>query len=604
MTPAQAIGVFLDRGLPPYRGRALEMVFHTAARNQDLQTMAACLALGLPVDFIDSAGQTPLDVAAAGDAVHSIDLLLREGADPARAGAALIDTALENRGRRAAELLLRAGAPIDAVGRKGWTALSRAVKEGRQDIIDWLLERGADPLASSSGGTSALTFAVNKNDAALCARLLDACAPEALSSPQGAELLNRATRQGFEDLALLLLDRGAPLDGVSAGGWSTARAARARGLSRLSERLEAAGAGPLPPEHDALVAAAEAGDVQAVQRELAAGSPPDYRTFSGWTALEKAAAGGHVDVATALLDAGAQLNGVGVPPLVLAAKGGFLPVVELLLARGADPNARSATGSSAFACAESKGHHAVQERLRRAGASVDLGDGSGTTPLMSATLKGDLARMDALLAAGADPNAVDVKGDNAFSVAYKVEVVERLLAAGGRPEQKNHAGGSALLGKLASRSTEAVVFEGLTHARWRAADQGDGDAARCARLVPFTTDEVLALWATLGDVAVMRGLRAAGLDVPLGPALEAAVRAGQAPVIALLAEWGADLQVEGPNGSPLLVAAACAKPAAIKALLVAGALPSQDPTRSPLAAALRRGDDETIRALLRGVWAG
>jgi uncharacterized protein len=55
-------------------------------------------------------------------------------------------------------------------------------------------------------------------------------------------------------------------------------------------------------------------------------------------------------------------------PLGLAARWGQQPVVELLLARGADPNKAGAPWATPLAWAEKKGHAGIAGLLRHAGA--------------------------------------------------------------------------------------------------------------------------------------------------------------------------------------------------------------------------------------------
>jgi ankyrin repeat protein len=85
-----------------------------------------------------------------------------------------------------------------------------------------------------------------------------------------------------------------------------------------------------------------------------------------------AARAGDVDEVAAVLSMDNRITGAtdaeGRTALQLAAAGGHLATVELLLHNNADPNARDAAGRSALAAAEAAGHAAVAEALRRAGA--------------------------------------------------------------------------------------------------------------------------------------------------------------------------------------------------------------------------------------------
>lgn len=68
--------------------------------------------------------------------------------------------------------------------------------------------------------------------------------------------------------------------------------------------------------------------------------------------LHSAVAGNHFDVAAKLVEAGADVNAVqadGFTPLMGAAQNGSLPMVELLLAHGADGNARVDKHAAQFA---------------------------------------------------------------------------------------------------------------------------------------------------------------------------------------------------------------------------------------------------------------
>jgi ankyrin repeat protein len=113
----------------------------------------------------------------------------------------------------------------------------------------------------------------------------------------------------------------------------------------------------------ALHRAAASGDIQVLQALLCdAQAPVDAADKAGWTALHKAAYGGHAAVVQLLLDAGAAVHlsaANGHTALHSAARKGHTAVVKLLLAAKADVNAAAAGGKTALYLAAEGGHTGV-----------------------------------------------------------------------------------------------------------------------------------------------------------------------------------------------------------------------------------------------------
>jgi len=103
------------------------------------------------------------------------------------------------------------------------------------------------------------------------------------------------------------------------------------------------------------------------------GMSPHHRTWHGVTLLHDMAQSGDLAKARLLLDHGAELDTIEdeyrSTPLGLAARWGRRPLVELLLARGANPNAAGAAWSTPLAWARKRGHAEIERMLVAAGAS-------------------------------------------------------------------------------------------------------------------------------------------------------------------------------------------------------------------------------------------
>ncbi len=118
----------------------------------------------------------------------------------------------------------------------------------------------------------------------------------------------------------------------------------------------------------------------------------------------------------------------GVPPLIWASFYGQKDVVELLLARGADPKASCLFGT-ALSAAVIRGKPEIIPILVRGGANPDDGGANFGPPLTLAARFGRLTVVEALLDAGASVASTDAIGDTALLIAasYGHEPVVRLL---------------------------------------------------------------------------------------------------------------------------------------------------------------------------------
>ena len=207
-----------------------------------------------------------------------------------------------------------------------------------------------------------------------------------------------------------------------------------------------------------LLEAAEAGDVDKVERCLEAGAAIDATTDRG-TALIMAALGGHTAVVAKLIASGANKEHVdqsGETSLIWAARYGHTSVVERLIAAGANKEATNEFGETALMRAAGSGHAAVVAKLIAANANIEATDQFGDTALIRAARNGHTAVVAQLIEAGANIEATDQFGQTALMWAARngrTALVAQLIEAGANIEATDEMGLTALsfASRLASR---------------------------------------------------------------------------------------------------------------------------------------------------------
>ncbi len=449
---------------------------------------------GAVVDAQDGAGVTPLMLAAKGGHERFVRQLLARKADPnvvsSDSGTALL---LAHRGRHlaVARLLKAAGA-----GRAEGLLLLAAARDGRVDAALELIVAQGNLDARDENGWTPLRWAASNGDVTLVRALLASGAP-ATAPGEGAEALVEAAAGGKLEPVRLLLEAGVAVRGTDHGSRAL-DAAAGYGHEAVVRLLVGAGA-----KGRWVVS------TTAAMLALAPGLAPGQATEATWWA----ATNGRADILLALLRAGADKDGGDEPPLILAAEGGHLEAVRVLLEARADPDRPGWAGRTALEAASGRGHHQVVSALLGAGARLRDPATPGAPNLLAAlvgipALRADLERylrqlpagerdralreasrhapveaIDLLLRCGANVDARDDDGRTAlyFAVYYgRADQVRRLIAAGASVNvvARDGCGNQTGLLSLAAWRGEASVERMLIEAGARPDEPCDAGHAR------------------------------------------------------------------------------------------------------------------------------
>lgn len=459
--------------------RSGSSALHRAVNAGNLKAVKFLLEHGADVEDSDQEEETPLMLASAKGDLPMVRYLV---------------------GREAS---------LEAVSRSFRTPLMYAVQNHRDSVVAFLLERKADPFFEpfQKGGylttTNALFLAVESRDSALFEKLFALRPDPNHRLGGGGTLLMAAARANLPWLVQRLLSMGADLSSVDRRGNTALHLACRAGadtsilgsLIRDGASPDARNLGGETPLHLAV----ESKNTALVELLLRGKVEVDLPDASGRTAFARAMGAGLEEIglllhgkganpvvhseyrneptllvsnrcprlALLVLQSGADPNGKVHPNnfhgerryeriLTMAATQGWNEVLQLALARGADPSLTNGEGLDALQCALENHQYGAFQFLVKSGvriekrlageylgwlvvsddslgaipsllgigARVDDRDRSGRTPLMIAAAHGQARNLKVLLEAKADPTLRDEKGRLALHAAVDTGCLE------------------------------------------------------------------------------------------------------------------------------------------------------------------------------------
>ncbi|WKJ88821.1 ankyrin repeat domain-containing protein [Methylomonas montana] len=341
----------------------------------------------------------------------------------------------------AVKLFLAAGIDpnLPASLQGGITALEVAAFKGRTDVMEALIKCGAK-VNKWVGGNHALMSAANGGQLA-AVQLLLANGAEADAIDKA---IHSATIGGNPEVMRTLFEHGAKLSADE--GVGALHDAAFRGHTAVIGLLLDHGVDVNGKENDgsgfsALVYAVRDDHIPTAKLLLERGADINIRDNDGQTPLMWVLT--HEETARFLIDKGADIHAKdkqGVSVLAHAVSQvpyGSEPIVDLLLASGADPNLPADNGGTPLMAALSSSKSVdVVEKLLEKGVEVNAKDQHGYTPLMYALKYQDFSRsarhkepladvVRALLRRGARVGDKADDGENALSLAKQLPAEDR-----------------------------------------------------------------------------------------------------------------------------------------------------------------------------------
>ena len=392
-----------------------------AAQRGDVAALRELIRQGADANQASGDGMTALHWAAERGETQVATLLLGAGGD-VHAGTRIgsytpLHLASRSGTASVVKVLLEAGSDANATTTNSRTSpLHLAARAGNPEAVGLLLDHGADIHAREpEWGHTPLFFAADRNRAAAIKVLLKRGADPEMTAPvidvpHRAAVDQASARTMWESLSQFQQEEaeasGNPerlsISEISSGGQWRPTPGQLRVAIEAMRDFQLAGEANLEEEQAFNRPAFFGDDGDALSSRVKHSKAKLVGTMGGLTALHHAARNGFVEATLALLDGGADINGVsaadGSSPLLVAAVNGQFDLAMVLLERGADHSlASSHTG------------------LRPLYAVIDIKwspkSHYAQPPTPERQRVTHLELMKALLDAGADPNA-RLQGDH------------------------------------------------------------------------------------------------------------------------------------------------------------------------------------------------
>lgn len=340
-------GLLASIGIVALLGASQKPHLIDALRRGDMASVRAEIQNGANVENPDEYGNTLLMYAAIYGSAADVEYLLSRGANP------------------------------DAVNKNSYTPLMRAIPDLPK--IKLLIEHGAHINSRTADGTTLLMMAAHvRSGSELVKYLVRKGADIEATNNRGLDALMIAGKQGALENLKVLLDAGAKADletknvVIRRPNGTEINDAKANTTRRRLEGVTA------------LMAASQTDCGPCARLLLDHGADARIVSLNGLTALHRASYQGNPSTVRMLLDAGAGVNAAdnrGLTPLMKAvnSRTKSLEVVQMLLARNADVNAKDASGRTVQDWAAIGANSGIMELVHATPSASGAGEGTNQT---------------------------------------------------------------------------------------------------------------------------------------------------------------------------------------------------------------------------------
>lgn len=404
---------------------------HEAVRYGHTAIAKMLLDSGSPVDSKDNLGKTPV-LLIMPEATRSelYSLLISYKANIAvkdMYGDTVLHTAtMTSVPVQVLDTLVKAGAEINERNKDGVTPLELAIENKLSSHIKYYAEHGADINSKDTKGNTPLIMALKSKEAEdkTLETILNRENINSTDSEGNTPLITAIMANAGQEKIQYILSLTDDVNARNADGNTALYLCVLKNRRTIGEKLLEKNADIFLTNNKNNSPLGKALRTPSIMEWLITSKTIKSTDGTGNTALHYAAEWGLKDAIEALITKGANKeakNASGETPLFSACKNDNAEIPQLLIQKGCKSNVRDNLGSTPLHVAVRWGNSNTAFQLIKSGCDINAQNVSGKTPLSEAALSGKTEIAKMLLERGADPNTSDTTGRTVLMDAVRAK---------------------------------------------------------------------------------------------------------------------------------------------------------------------------------------